>query len=1259
VGGPDAGAVRALTAGSHTVGRAGADVTVADPTLSRVHLRLDVGADGMTVTDLGSENGTRLDGTRIEGTTALPPGARIRAGRSTLVVRPSRLRPATTSAPGDGTLRVSRSPRPIGHPPTVRIDLPRPPQAPETRRPPWLAALIPLPIAGVLAWLFGPHLLLLAAMSPLMLIGSYVSDRVGSRRMYARARQEHRRTVADCERQQVEAVAAERAWRERIYPDPATIARLAGTPSTGLWGRTGTDGVVLRLGSGTVTGAVIRSEDGATAPVPIPDAPVTIDLAIIGSLDLTGALAARCADALIGQLVTLHSPEDVCVWTDRTRWRAAPHVRPAPSADLLRAALAELRRRQSVADTAGSGPAPAIVVVCTDAGADSEAMAALDAIARDGAASRMFLIVHGAGSPAATTHLATAATGRAVLTERDGTRSVVDVDAVGWAWSHRVAGALTPLRDSTTPEADLPATVTLAAVTREVHGDLSASAVADRWARADDGAWLTLGRSADGPHRIDLSAAGPHALVGGTTGSGKSELLRTLVASLASEHPPDDLAVVLVDYKGGSAFTGLESLPHIVGVVTDLDTTLTARALTSLRAEVRRREELFARCGANDIIAYRAQRRRSPETLPHLARLVIVVDEFRALADDLPDFVTGLVRLAAVGRSLGIHLVLATQRPAGVVTADMRANLGLRIALRMRDRGDSQDVIESDAAALLPRSASGRALLRSGAEPITAVQTALLHGGRDDAAVTVQAHWRDGTITERVFPLATAAADDDLVDAVVQAADTTGRPPPPSPWLPPLPDHLTWTPTFPPQAWALADDPASQTQEPVRVQIDSLPHTAIAGGIGSGRTSTALALVTGVVAGCGERTHVYVLADGTGPLGALADLPHTGAVIDRTDPATIAWFTDRLAAAVRTRRSEPVREHLLVVIDGWDILADACDSLDHGALTDRLLATLREGYAVGVRSIVTGDRSVVTGRVGRTLPHRLLLRPADPSDLALAGLRPDSAPTEWPPGRLLRVDDGAQLQVLRRDPAGVAVPPPRTGPWTVLTLPARIRIDEVHPPTRQTLTIGVSGDPDRGVDLGGPGRRRLVVLGSPGSGRSTALAALTHQAARAGRSVAVVGDPHAPLGRLTRGLGDDVHHLSWQDDERLVALRRDHPDIVVVADDIDRHLDSLLVPILEQIADLAERDGGLIAVTGDGATIGLRARGVGAAVLRGRTGIVLGAPTALDGDALGVRLPRVRTVIPGRGWFVTDRTVTPVQVALPAPVDMTGVTAMS
>ncbi len=280
------------------------------------------------------------------------------------------------------------------------------------------------------------------------------------------------------------------------------------------------------------------------------------------------------------------------------------------------------------------------------------------------------------------------------------------------AGAQRFARALAPLRDATPDDQQsaLPAAARLLDLLPFDATD--AVALETSWRVSPRGTRVVLGVGEDGePLVVDLAADGPHTLVAGTTGAGKSELLQTLVAGLALANRPDEMSFVLVDYKGGAAFRDCARLPHTVGTVTDLDGHLTERALRSLGAELRRRETVLRSAGCKDLDDYLAT---APAGSPPLARLVLVVDEFATLVEELPDFVGGLVGIAQRGRSLGVHLVLATQRPGGVVSADIRANTSLRIALRVTDPAESTDVVDVRDAADIPRANPGRAVLRAG-----------------------------------------------------------------------------------------------------------------------------------------------------------------------------------------------------------------------------------------------------------------------------------------------------------------------------------------------------------------------------------------------------------------------------------------------------------------------------------------------------------------------------------------------------------------
>ena len=221
---------------------------------------------------------------------------------------------------------------------------------------------------------------------------------------------------------------------------------------------------------------------------------------------------------------------------------------------------------------------------------------------------------------------------------------------------------------------------------------------------------------------IDLQADGPHILVAGTTGSGKSEFLRTLTAGLAASYPPDRINLLFIDFKGGSGLGPLTGLPHCVGMLTDLGTDEVERTLVSLRAEMRRREEMLATAQAPDLTAYEAV----DPPLPALPHLILVIDEFRMLVEEAPAALSELMRVAAIGRSLGIHLIMATQRPQGAITADIRANVTSCVALRVQSDLESLDIMDSRLAAAIPRATPGRAFLVRGTEAPEEFQTATL-----------------------------------------------------------------------------------------------------------------------------------------------------------------------------------------------------------------------------------------------------------------------------------------------------------------------------------------------------------------------------------------------------------------------------------------------------------------------------------------------------------------------------------------------------
>ncbi|MFZ0158772.1 MAG: FtsK/SpoIIIE domain-containing protein, partial [Kineosporiaceae bacterium] len=854
-GGPGAGrriAVsqeRTAVTGRWVVGRdPGCHLVLADPDVSRRHVEIDL--TRATVRDLGSTNGTgfaALDGTPLRPVGGhpepWPDGAHLALGSCRLALRAARGGPRAAVHPdGAGHVLVNRAPRlrPAGG--AVTVDYPPSPPPPVPTRMPWATALLPLVVAVPMALIWHqPAFLAFAVLSPLAALTQYLIDRRSRRAQQAVTLEEYTRECAARDRDVAEHCAAQSLRRHADHPDLAALAAdIVGDrrPGGRLWERRpgDDDQLWLRLGLADLPAELSVRRDGRTTVPVLGSVPLLLDLAAVRVLGIHGPRRAReaLAHSLIGQLAGYCSPREVRLavltagrehrwqWIDRL-----PHAGPAPPGTGSVVLLDEadlLRRRPDVAALLAADDTLAICLAHSHEQLPQEC-AAVVRLGPDGDASQG--ILHRRGHPPTT--------------------FVADLPDAGWA--EQLAAALADLRDAT-PEpagAELPDAVPLLDLVAT-----SPAEIARGWLDGGDPTRLgaALGRTTGGVWSVDLVADGPHVLVAGTTGAGKSELLTTLVSALATAHGPDRLAFLLVDYKGGTAFAHLAGVPHVTGVITDLDAALAHRALTSLRAELRRRERWLT-----------GHAERPASGLP---RLVIVVDEFRVLAEEQPDLLAGLVRVATVGRGLGVHLVLATQRPAGVVSADIKANANLRIALRLRERADSDDVVDSPDASGLDPSRPGRAVVRRGGGDLVAVQVAQLCGvDRDRWLTSVQA-----------------------------AARLIGARTPPAPWLPPLPDRLTdadlelvvaprtGSPALP---YALADLPEQQRRAVLCWDLTDDGHLAVVGGPGSGRSTVLRTLAA--VAGRAGGIHVHVI-DAGADLSDLADparRPHVGTVVAAHD----------------------------------------------------------------------------------------------------------------------------------------------------------------------------------------------------------------------------------------------------------------------------------------------------------------------------------------------------------------------------------------
>ena len=291
--------------------------------------------------------------------------------------------------------------------------------------------------------------------------------------------------------------------------------------------------------------------------------------------------------------------------------------------------------------------------------------------------------------------------------------------------------------------------------------DMAVESVLHRWSaqRYASDIRCYLGVSSGGSLNIGLSEHGPHWLLGGTTGAGKSQLLRSLVLSAALRYPPERLGLILVDFKGSAGLGPLAQLPHALSVLSNFDVSAVERALEFLRADIHRREVDLQALGVNSYRDYLASC-QAAGTTPRYPELLIVVDEFRMLIDSMPDAMAELMRIATIGRSLGLHLVLATQRPQGAISQDIRANIATSICLRVASSQDSYNLLEHESAAYISAAHPGAGYVRlpdGRSLPFRAPLVDAVPSSSDTRPVQVlgleEGGWRELTAASAVQPL--------------------------------------------------------------------------------------------------------------------------------------------------------------------------------------------------------------------------------------------------------------------------------------------------------------------------------------------------------------------------------------------------------------------------------------------------------------------------------------------------------------------------
>ncbi|MEV4880123.1 FtsK/SpoIIIE domain-containing protein [Streptomyces cyaneofuscatus] len=1285
----------------------------------------------------------RLDREDVTEERAWPVGGQLAVGGSLLELALTE-RPDAAVQPSDdgGGLDYNRPPRLLPPKPGANFRLPSPPGEPERRPLPYITAIAPLVLAAGGVFIFGRlSALLFGLLTPIVVIGNYVMSRRSGKESYATRLKKYEEAKTRIEGEADEAVVAERTARRSWFPDPAAVLLTAVGPRRRLWERRTADADFLELRVGTAdqpSDVVLQDptvdEHKRQLPRVAYDVPVTVGLRGHRVLGIAGRgeTVRAVARWVVGQAAILHSPRDLQLYVltgpggerDWAWIRWLPHVRPRPGQDTVITVgtdtgsaarrvseLTALITARTAARATGVTAGQQDVLVVLDGARRLRSLPGIVQILRDGPSVGVHAVCLDDEErllPEECQAVVVEEPGGTLRIGRSGVATLTGVrpDRVTADWCRSVGRALGPLRDpggSAEEASVLPGAARLLDVLS--LDPPTAEAVAGRWRAGGRTTSAVVGVSLDGPFALDLRRDGPHGLVAGTTGSGKSELLQTLVASLAVGNRPDAMTFVLVDYKGGSAFKDCVSLPHTVGMVTDLDAHLVERALTSLSAELKRREHILAGAGAKDIEDYIDLLVREPHRAP-LPRLLIVIDEFASMVRELPDFVKGLVNIAQRGRSLGIHLILATQRPGGVVSPEIRANTNLRIALRVTDRSESQDVIDSPESAGISKSNPGRAYVRLGQTSLVPFQAGRVGGRRPGAAADASAPapwvvpvgW--GQLGMPVPPRprvahtesGTAVTDlADLVEAVRGANRELGVPQQHSPWLPALPTALVLDDLpapasgpydLPPVPYGLVDLPAEQAQLPLVLDLSAFGHLHLVGSPRAGRSQT-LRSIAGALArahSCAD-LHLYGIDCGNGALLALEALPHTGAVVQRTQPERLARLLSRLTAEV-ARRQEllaargaadlpelrsalPAGErpaHIVVLLDRWEVFDKTLADHDSGSLLNGVLGLLREGASVGVHVAVAGDRTLFSSRLSSTTEDKLVLRLNEKSEYSMIGVPQRSVPDDIPSGRALRATDKAEVQIalLAPDTTGQAQAaalqsigaacgerdgevPRAARPFRVDLLPDRVSAAEaaallpVPRPGPLWAMAGVGGDELSAVGADLSLSASFVVGGPARSGRSTLLLTMALSLLDAGTKVVVAAPRRSPLRELA-GREGVVAVFTDADVPRqeLEKALADHPGpLVVVVDDADGLQKSEAEPVLGAIARSGAETGRGLILAGQTDRLMAGFSGWFVDVRRNRQGALLSPQAVGDGELIGGKVPRSRLGggRPGRALF--------------------------
>lgn len=1059
----------------------------------------------------------------------------------------------------------------------------------------WLG---PVGMLAAAVMIGGTRYLLLTGVMAVVMLGAGVGARVGrfrsERRRKGDDRRRHEEHLDDVEGALIEAGSAQRLRLTDAEPGPARLEEIVHR-RVRIWERLPhhPDFTTVRLGVGPLMPDLVpvrRPSGGVTVAADadllergqhlerrwklLDELPVTVDLDGIGCLAIVGAteIGVTIATAILARLAVFRSPEDLHVSLhvreETTHWdwiKWLPHARTR-SAAWMTVGPDELARHLQ-RDPAEPGHTMLIDPYRPGDRWGRLVEALVDECSGSGALA-IVMVERAEDVPTNAGATLTIDGDTATYTRLDDTQGRVPgiaPDRLDPSTAESIARSLAPLtlRDASTPTqpTSLTELIGVSPTEHDVHRHRVASQPLS----------TSIGLGPTGASiRLDLREAsvggmGPHGMIIGATGSGKSELLRTLVLGLALSGTPRDLNLVFIDFKGGATFGDLERLPHTAGAITNLEAEppLVDRMQESLTFEMTRRQRLLANAGVARADQYRSLRPAPPDPLP---ALVLVVDEFGELIAAHPGLMDMFTSVARTGRSLGMHLLVSGQRIDEGRLRRLDGHLRYRICLKTFTPEESVAVIGTKASFELPSEPGHGHLLMDGetirfrvtpvsAPPASPHADAAIHG-----FVSVEAE--ETRPVTSVAPSRESGAEP-LVELLARLDPPTRKV-----WMDPLPERLEMpidagTANRQRAVFGMTDRPASQEQVEAEIDFTSESgHLAVVGMPKSGKSVILARLITSLAATHSpEDVEIHVVDLGGGALHRLADLPHIGSVFGRGDTEGIDRLLCHVTETIEDRSSESADRHLramFLFLDGWGSFVR-----EHGeGLADRVRSIAVDGSRHDVHVVMSATR---WGEVGSSLRDaitgRFELRLAEPLESEIDRRAAARVPRGVPGRGIDSTGDVTQVALtptdcsdIHRRWAGAAPIEP------VRTLPRSIAPAELG---RGAIGVRAPDMTDWAPDLFGS-QPHLLILGDGGSGKTTALRGVLSNIPvpariavidlRSGlRSLqdhpALIGTASSAreVGRLTQAILDEAEHpgsppiVLAVDDHHLVSGSPDAP----------------------------------------------------------------------------------------------------------------------